>query len=153
MTKLKMMAAIGASALMLGGTVATTASAQPWRHYERSYDDYGSQLTTSYVDSLEWRINNSPIPFGERRALLRELLLVAQQARAHLVVGDRFGIHHCHDEVGRARAEVARGFARRAQVGHHAQALRQRREGQGTGKGGQGQGTGSHRRSYSSRNC
>jgi hypothetical protein len=73
MTKLKMMAAIGASALMLGGTVATTASAQPWRHYERSYDDYGSQLTTSYVDSLEWRINNSPIPFGERRALLREL--------------------------------------------------------------------------------
>jgi hypothetical protein len=76
MTKLKMMAALGASALMLGGTIATTASAQPGRYYDRSYDrgyHNDGHLTTSYVDSLEWRINNSPIPGGERRALLREL--------------------------------------------------------------------------------
>ena len=80
MTKLKLMAAIGATALMIGGTVATTAAAQPGRYYERGYDrDYnhnynqGGQLTTSYVDSLEWRINNSPIPRGQRRALLMEL--------------------------------------------------------------------------------
>jgi hypothetical protein len=80
MTKLKLMAAISATALMLGGTVATTASAQPGRYYDRDYNHYdrynhydSGRLTTSYVDSLEWRINNSPIPFGERRALLREL--------------------------------------------------------------------------------
>ena len=84
MTKLKLMAAIGATALMFGGTVATTASAQPGRYYDRNYDrgydrDYdrghhrGGNLTTSYVDSLEWRINNSPIPGGQRRALLMEL--------------------------------------------------------------------------------
>lgn len=88
MTKLKLMAAIGASALMLGGSIATTAAAQPGRYYDRDYDDYdrgynhydrghhydrGGNLTTSYVDSLEWRINNSPIPHGQRRALLQEL--------------------------------------------------------------------------------
>ena len=75
MTKLKLMAAIGATALMLGGTVATTAAAQPGRYYDRGHDNNYSQgrLTTSYVDSLEWRINNSPIPGGERRALLQEL--------------------------------------------------------------------------------
>jgi len=73
MTKLKLMAAIGATALMLGGAVATQASAQPGRYWDRGYDHYDGQLTTSYVDSLEWRINNSPIPRGERRALLMEL--------------------------------------------------------------------------------
>jgi hypothetical protein len=77
MTKRKLMAAIGATALMLGGTVATQAAAQPGRYYDRGYDrgydHHNGNLTTSYVDSLEWRINNSPIPRGERRALLMEL--------------------------------------------------------------------------------
>lgn len=87
MTKFNLMAAVGATALMLGGAIATTAEAQPGRYYERDYDRYdrgydrdydrgynqGGRLTTSYVDSLEWRINNSPIPGGQRRALLNEL--------------------------------------------------------------------------------
>jgi len=65
----KITAAIGASALILAGGIATTAAAQPWA----SYDHYESRLTTSYVDSLEWRIHNSPMSYGERRALLNEL--------------------------------------------------------------------------------
>jgi hypothetical protein len=73
MTKKNIFAAIGASALMLTGTVATPAAAQAYRYYDRSHHDYNGSLSTSYVDSLEWRINNSPMPYGERRALMREL--------------------------------------------------------------------------------
>jgi hypothetical protein len=67
MAKNKMIAAIGVSALMLTGAVAAPAAAQGYRYYHES------NLTTSYVDSLEWRINNSPISYGQRQALLREL--------------------------------------------------------------------------------
>ena len=73
MNKSKVLAALGASALMLSGVAATTASAQPGRYYDRGHNNYGGHLTTSYVDSLEWRINNSPISNGQRRALLNEL--------------------------------------------------------------------------------
>jgi hypothetical protein len=77
MTKLKTIAAIAASTLALGSAaVATTASAQPWNHgnYDRSYDNRGydnnrgynnrgyngdSRLTTSYVDGLDWKIQNA----------------------------------------------------------------------------------------------
>jgi len=60
MTKLKFTAAIAASTLALGGaTFATTAQAQPWHHgygYNHSVD---SRLTTSYVDGLDWKIQNA----------------------------------------------------------------------------------------------
>jgi hypothetical protein len=62
MTKLKTIAAIAASTLALGSAaVATTASAQPWNHgaynnYNRNVD---SRLTTSYVDGLDWKIQNA----------------------------------------------------------------------------------------------
>jgi hypothetical protein len=66
MTKLKTIAAIAASTLALGGAaMATTAQAQPWNHgnYDRSYDHRGyngdSRLTTSYVDGLDWKIQNA----------------------------------------------------------------------------------------------
>jgi hypothetical protein len=77
MTKLKKIAAIAASTLALGGfTVATTAQAQGWRHgyYNRGVD---SRLTTSYVDGLDWKINNAAqygrISWGQARNLRGEL--------------------------------------------------------------------------------
>lgn len=80
MTKLKIMAAIGAAALMTTSFVATSATAQPWRDNDRGYNNYNrgyseyapGDLSTSHVDALEWRINNAPLPPGERRALMRE---------------------------------------------------------------------------------
>jgi hypothetical protein len=70
MTKLKTIAAIAASTLALGSAaVATTVSAQPWNHGysdNRGYDNRGydhrsgdSRLTTSYVDGLDWKIQNA----------------------------------------------------------------------------------------------
>lgn len=76
MNKLKYIAAAGASALLLAGGIAAPASAQPWRNYDAPQ----SHLTTSYVDSLEWRINNAAwegrISRGQQRVLLRELRAV-----------------------------------------------------------------------------
>ena len=79
MTKLKTLGLIGASALAL---TATAATAQPYygQHYgytggyTHRYND--SRLTTSYVDSLEWKINNAAregrISWGEAHALLAQ---------------------------------------------------------------------------------
>ncbi|MDE2487951.1 MAG: hypothetical protein KGO51_11180 [Alphaproteobacteria bacterium] len=58
MTKMKMMAAVAASTIALGGaTVATTAQAQPWR-YEHAYNR-DNRLMTPYVDGLAWKIDNA----------------------------------------------------------------------------------------------
>ena len=67
MTKLKTLAAIATSTLALTGAAVTTAQAQPWHHdgysdrgrdYDR--DRHGdNRLTTSYVDGLDWKINNA----------------------------------------------------------------------------------------------
>ncbi|WP_133254947.1 hypothetical protein [Phenylobacterium hankyongense] len=41
------------------GAAAAPAAAQPWNP-GRAYDNHGSgQLTTSYVDSLDWKISNA----------------------------------------------------------------------------------------------
>lgn len=76
MTKTKIIATIGATAMLMTGAIATTASAQSWRDHSPRYETSG-RLTTSYVDSLEWRINeaarNRAIPRGEARQLLGEL--------------------------------------------------------------------------------
>ena len=76
MNKMNLMAAIGASALLTAGIVTIPTAAQAQRYYERSHD-YGRQLDTSYVDSLEWRINNAMhegrISRSHARQLLREL--------------------------------------------------------------------------------
>jgi hypothetical protein len=77
MTKLKTFAAIAASTLALSAaTVATTAQAQPWNH---GYSNRGvdGRLTTSYVDGLDWKINNAAqygrISWGQARNLRAEL--------------------------------------------------------------------------------
>lgn len=76
MTKTKLLSAIGATALLMTGAAATTASAQPWRDQGPRYE-YSNRLTTSYVDSLEWRINeaarNRAISWGEARQLMGQL--------------------------------------------------------------------------------
>jgi hypothetical protein len=102
MTKLKMFAAAGVATLLATGAMATSAAAQPYRdqsyrdqgyrdqgdrdrgYGDHSYRDRGDtarrqtgRLTSSYIDSLEWRINNAAaerrISNGESRELLRDL--------------------------------------------------------------------------------
>lgn len=77
MTTLRTLAAIGAATLMTTGAMATAASAQPWRDHDYAGRNYDSRLTSSYVDSLEWKINNAAaerrISYGEARQLLGEL--------------------------------------------------------------------------------
>jgi len=76
MNKLNMTAAIAAATLGFAGLTATSATAQPWRSYDR-HEQYNGNLTSSYVDSLEWRINNAAqegrISWGQARQLQREL--------------------------------------------------------------------------------
>lgn len=76
MNKMTFMAAIGASALTVAGMATIPTAAQAQRYYERGHD-YGRQLDTSYVDGLEWRINNAMhegrISRGHARQLLGEL--------------------------------------------------------------------------------
>lgn len=80
MRKTKFMTAIAASALMLTGAMATAAAAQPWRDRGPVYDNHRGDLTSSYVDGLEWRLSNAAregrIPWGQARELQRELRMV-----------------------------------------------------------------------------
>lgn len=73
MSTIKTFAAIAASTLAIGGTAVSMAHAQPWN--DQYYSD--NRLTTSYVDSLEWRINNAAdhrvISRGQARDLLDQL--------------------------------------------------------------------------------
>ena len=80
MLKLKNIATIGLAAALMSGMAAAPSMAQVYRHYDRGYDNDSrvySNLTRSYVDSLEWRINNAAqerrISYGEARNLLRDL--------------------------------------------------------------------------------
>src|SRR4051794_12298938 len=62
MTKLKTFAAIAASTMALTGVTVTAAQAQPWNHdryYGQRYENHDSRLSTSYVDGLDWKINNA----------------------------------------------------------------------------------------------
>jgi len=59
------------------GAAAAPAAAQPWRGDYGGYEHRGGgRLTTSYVDGLEWKINNAArsgrISWGEARELRRE---------------------------------------------------------------------------------
>ena len=112
MNKLNIMTAVGAAALMIAGTAATSASAQPWRDHDRGYNSYGGgyDLSTSHVDSLEWRINNSPISRGERRALLRELREL-QPLAWRVQTGQASRWEHDRLARGVARIEQATRFA------------------------------------------
>lgn len=78
MTKTKIISAVAATAALMTGAIATTAAAQPWRDNGPRYDN--SRMTTGYVDSLEWRINeaarNRVISRGEARSLLGQLRAV-----------------------------------------------------------------------------
>ena len=65
------------AALAAVGAAAAPAAAQPWRGDHARYESYvPHRLTTSYVDSLEWKINNAAqegrISWGEARELRRE---------------------------------------------------------------------------------
>lgn len=67
MLSIKKIMIISAAAAAMSGGVVGAASAQPGRYYDRGdynhrYEqrsDRGDRLSTSYVDSLEWRINNA----------------------------------------------------------------------------------------------
>lgn len=101
MIAIKKIALAGLGALTLVGAMTTPAAAQPYGreqrgydgrgHDNRSYDNYRDRdgdrrgaevrtLTSGYVDSLEWRINNAAregrISWGQARQLRSELLQI-----------------------------------------------------------------------------
>ena len=89
MSKIMNTAAIGLASLLLAATIVAPAVAQPYRDYQRDQEhehrDYqdrarepvGRNLTSSYIDSLEWRIGNAAqqgrVSRYEARRLLSEL--------------------------------------------------------------------------------
>jgi hypothetical protein len=84
MKTLKTFGLITASALALSATAAPGV-AQPWRAPHVAYDRH---LTTSYVDSLDWRITNAAqqrrISWGQANALraqLREVQPIAYRVQ------------------------------------------------------------------------
>ncbi len=106
MKTLKFMAAVGSAALMMTGVVSTSASAQPWRDHSYAH----SNLNTSYVDSLEWRINNTRMSNGERRELMSLLRSIQPLAwRAQTGQASRWEIRRL--ENGVARIERATRYA------------------------------------------
>jgi hypothetical protein len=68
------MALIGASALAVSAASTKSVQAQPWGYHRPAYDN---RLTTSYVDSLDWKITNAAqrgvISWDEARDLRGEL--------------------------------------------------------------------------------
>ncbi|MGZ6016670.1 MAG: hypothetical protein ACXWKM_13085 [Phenylobacterium sp.] len=76
MRKFKFIALIGASALAVSAASTMSAQAQPWGYGYRA-PAYDSRLTTSYVDSLDWKITTAAqrgvISWGEARELRGEL--------------------------------------------------------------------------------
>jgi hypothetical protein len=68
---------LGAAAAASLAAIAVPAVAQPWQGYRHDDAPYGRQISSGYVDSLEWRINNAArdrrISWGEARQLRNEL--------------------------------------------------------------------------------
>jgi hypothetical protein len=114
MKTFKYMAAVGASALMLSGVVAGSATAQPYRYYDNDRYSYShSNLNTSYVDSLEWRINNAYqeglMPNGQRRELLSLLRSIQPLAwRAQTGQASRWELNRLQNGVARIEAATTR---------------------------------------------
>ncbi|MGA0606254.1 hypothetical protein ACO2Q0_09660 [Phenylobacterium sp. VNQ135] len=109
MTKLKFTTAIAAATLAVTGVAAGAAQAQPWRDYERHEEYRGGNLTSSYVDSLEWRINNAAregrIPWGQARQLQRELRAVQPLAwRVETGQASRYEYQRLSSTVNRIEA-------------------------------------------------
>ena len=117
MNKLKIMTAAGAATLMAVGAMATSASAQPSRYYDRdygvTYETYGNRLTTSYVDSLEWKIDNAArnrvISWGEARNLKAELRQIQPLAyRVQTGQASRWEVRRLNAGVNRIEAATTR---------------------------------------------
>ena len=107
MTKLKMFAAAGAATLLVAGAMATPAAAQPYRDHSYAGRHESGRLTSSYVDSLEWRINNAAaerrISYGQSRQLLRDLRTVQGPLVYRVETG-----RASNGEIRRASAVVSR---------------------------------------------
>ncbi len=59
MNSLKKIIIASATALTMTGVAASVAQAQPGRYYDRGFDRRADRLSTSYVDSLDWKIDNA----------------------------------------------------------------------------------------------
>jgi len=59
MNSLKNIIIASATALTMTGMAAGMAQAQPGRYYDRGHDQRVDRLSTSYVDSLDWKIQNA----------------------------------------------------------------------------------------------
>jgi hypothetical protein len=78
MTPLKNIVIASAAVLFMSGAAASIAQAQPGRYYDRGHDyRRADRLSTSYVDSLNWQIDNAAregrISWREARDLQNQL--------------------------------------------------------------------------------
>jgi len=110
MRKFKFIALIGASALAVSAASTVTAQAQPWRYHAVASD---SRLTTSYVDSLDWKITNAAqrglISWNEARDLRAELRSVQPLAYRNQTGQARpFEIRRLENTVSRIEAATSR---------------------------------------------
>ena len=82
MFKLNRIVAVAATALTMTSAAVATAQALPWRDQRPAYDS--SRLTSSYVDSLDWKITNAAqnrvISWSEARDLRDQLRSVQNLA-------------------------------------------------------------------------
>jgi len=120
MTKLKTFAAAGISALVVAGAFAAPAMAQDYRYaqrgYEHNYSPASGQLTSGYVDSLEWRINNAAregqISNRDARRLVADLRQIQGPMIYRVETGRANGweVRRVQDTVARIEA-ATRGYA------------------------------------------
>lgn len=120
MLNLKTIAAAGVTALMLGAAAAPAAAQGYYRHDNgAAYRGGGgySNLNSSYVDSLEWRINNAAqerrISWGEARQLTRELRQIQGPMIYRIETGraSAWEVRRVNQVVNRIEA-ATRGYAR-----------------------------------------
>jgi len=110
MLNLKKIALIGASALAVSAASTMTVQAQPWGYHGRAYDN---RLTTSYVDSLDWKITNAAqrgmISWSEARDLRGELRSVQPLAyRVQTGRANGYEVQRLENVVNRIDAATSR---------------------------------------------
>jgi hypothetical protein len=124
MPKLKNIAAATIVSVVLAGAIGAPAVAQPYGGFRHGYDNgprqyqdagsanMGRNLTSSYVDSLEWRINNAAqqgrISRFEARRLLSDLRQIQGPAIYRVENGRASGweIRRVSNIVSRVEAET-----------------------------------------------
>lgn len=136
MYNIRNISAAGFASIVMAGAIVAPAMAQPYGNYQHGYDNgrreyqdagratVGRNLTSSYVDSLEWRINNAAqqgrISRFEARRLLSDLRQIQGPAIYRVENGRAtdWEIRHVSSIVSRIQA-ATEGYASNGREGRH----------------------------------